>query len=144
MTGNKYMNKPSPSEIAYRAEISEHKHEGAINCEVVPCKTWVRVKAVYDDRWKTPMAGAKFNLWVGDKKVLSDKHLKDFEHVGRCTANACPECPAKYQKNSGSAGLTPGKPPKTAEEKKMWEELGTYCYLKCDPGPARFERSEEH
>jgi len=112
---------PSSSQIAYRAESSEFKYEGPIDGRVASCKSWTRVKGVYNDRWNTPMAGAKINVWVNNVMVVCGKHLKDFEHLG----------------------LKPGKPPKTKEEKKLWEELGTYYYPNCENGTARFEIVQE-
>ena len=46
----------------------------------------IKLIAHYKDKWKTPMAGATFNLYINDAKVLSEAKLKgykpDFKEAG--------------------------------------------------------------
>lgn len=114
------MSEPSPSEISYRAELSSSSHAGPINDPVVRCQSqnWIRLEGRYNDRWETPMAGAKFNLYINGAKVLGpDAHLYTHEQLG----------------------IKPNKAPKTSTERGKYKDLGCYYYQNCDEGKARFE-----
>ncbi|MEM5529948.1 hypothetical protein WN093_14095 [Gammaproteobacteria bacterium AS21] len=114
---------PEPADIAKSTEAAAiEKFQGPIDGVTSPCGTWIKVKATYDDRWQTPMAGAKFNLYLNSELLLAGKHLKDYQQVG----------------------LKPGEiPPKDAAAKAQWQqkydELGTFYYPSCDEGKAYFE-----
>ncbi len=114
---------PEPADIAKRTEAAAiEKFQGPVDGITSPCGTWIKVKASYDDKWRTPMAGAKFNLYLNSEQILEGKHLKDFEQVGLVSGEA---------------------PPKDPAEAKQWHlkyaELGTFYYPTCDQGQAYFE-----
>jgi hypothetical protein len=117
-------NIPDPSDVAYRTQVAAiEEFQGPIDGITATCGTWIKVRAKYADRWSTPMAGAEFNLWVGDELIADKKHLKDYEHI---------------------PGLTVGEPPPEEEAaQKEWYEkynqLGTLVISKCQHGKARFE-----
>jgi hypothetical protein len=114
---------PEPSEIAKRTEAAAiEKFHGPIDGITSACGTWIKVKASYEDKWKTPMAGAKFDLYLEQELILEGKHLKDYEQVG----------------------LTPGEgPPKDEIAALAWQqkydELGTFYHPSCEKGKAYFE-----
>ncbi len=109
---------PNPYEIDIRTGESAAALSGSADDPVLPCHHWVRVEARYADRWRTPMAGAEFRLYINDVVVLEKERLKDYEQV---------------------VGLTRGSPPSTEAERKVYEELGTFLHRSCEPGNARAE-----
>ncbi len=112
-----------PAEIAQRTEATAiEKFQGPIDGITSPCGTWIKVKANYADRWQTPMAGAKFNLYVEDKLLLEGKHLKDYEQVGLITGEGPPQ-----------------NPQEVGPWYKKYQELGTFNHPSCEQGKARFE-----
>lgn len=107
-----------PYEIFLRTVDSAEDCRGSIDDAVQACeRSGVRVEARYLHRWRTPMAGARFRLWVNESLELDGATLRDFADVG----------------------LSPGRPPTTPSEKERWAELGTYLHQPSRDGRVRME-----
>lgn len=104
-------------EIDARTSESAASHSGSVDTPVAVCRDWVRVVGRYSDRWRTPMAGAEFKLYINNALVLEGETLKDYDQVG----------------------LTPGHAPQTDAEREAYEELGTFLHRCVEPGEARAE-----
>lgn len=70
MAGTGGISKRNPSDPVQPCVFSERNENG-----------WVRIEARYADRWKTPMAGAEFKLWINEALYTQGK-LLDFTDVG--------------------------------------------------------------
>jgi len=73
MAGRNAKTLPSPKEI--QVVTSVEKSTAKVGETESKSCTLVSLKAHYKDKWKTPMAGAMFDLYVNDVKVLSDAKL---------------------------------------------------------------------
>ncbi len=71
---------PTATEISQACDANKHNKQGKVgSAETTSCGL-VKLKAYYEDRWTTPMAGATFDLYVNGKKVLSKARLAGYDH----------------------------------------------------------------
>ncbi|SEB04677.1 hypothetical protein [Rubrimonas cliftonensis] len=104
-------------DIETRTRQSASAQRGDVDNPQQPCRDFVIVEARYADRWRTPMAGAEFDLYVNDARVVSAGRLLDYPDVG----------------------LAPGRPPGSEAEREAYARLGTFEHRNCEPGDARAE-----
>ncbi len=71
---------PTAQEISNACESNKHNKQGKVGSAETSSCGLVKLKAYYEDRWKTPMAGATFNLFINDKKVLNKARLAEYDH----------------------------------------------------------------
>ena len=71
---------PTAQEISNACAPNKHNVQGKVGSAETTACGLVKLKAYYEDRWKTPMAGATFDLYVNGKKVLSKEKLAGYDH----------------------------------------------------------------
>ncbi len=71
---------PTAQEISKACDSNKHNKQGKVGSAETSSCGLVTLKAYYEDRWKTPMAGATFDLYVNGKKVLSEARLAGYDH----------------------------------------------------------------
>ena len=77
---NKDKKPPTAQEISKACDSNKHNKQGNVGSAETSSCGLVKLKAYYEDRWTTPMAGATFDLYINGKKVLSKARLAGYDH----------------------------------------------------------------